>query len=141
GIRGSISGLYTVLVEGDDLDEPVSDAARAILDGHIVLSRKIASRGHYPAIDVLGSVSRLKSEVMNKRSLENSRRMLELLAYYHENEDLINIGAYAAGSNQEVDLAIKYKNDFNKFLQQGMNESTEYTASVNALNTLIEGMN
>ncbi len=140
GITGSISGLFTVLVEGGDLDEPVSDAARAILDGHIVLSRRIASRGHYPAIDVLESVSRLRSEVLEDDSLENSRRFLELLAYYRENEDLINIGAYAQGSNAEVDLAIKYRKDFNAFLQQRMNESADFESTIDVLNTLMKEM-
>jgi len=140
GVTGSISGLFTVLVEGGDLDEPVSDAARAILDGHIVLDRRLASLGHYPAIDVLGSVSRLKSEIMDEGSMENSRRMLELLANYRENEDLINIGAYAKGSSPEVDLAIKYRRDFNAFLRQRMNESSDYEGSISALNSLMNKM-
>ncbi|OGJ92996.1 MAG: EscN/YscN/HrcN family type III secretion system ATPase, partial [Candidatus Raymondbacteria bacterium RIFOXYA2_FULL_49_16] len=104
--KGSITGLYTVLVEGDDLDEPIADAMRSILDGHIVLSRALAQRNHYPAIDVLGSISRVMPDVIEKEHLAAARRLLTLMAEYRGAEDLITIGAYAKGSNPEVDRAI-----------------------------------
>ena len=119
--KGSITGIYTVLVEGDDLDEPISDSARAILDGHIVLSRKLANKGHYPAIDVLSRVSRLRSEICTDEHLRYAQRFLEVLSYYRDSEDLINIGAYKKGSNPEVDLAIENIGKMNQFLRQGMN--------------------
>jgi flagellum-specific ATP synthase len=127
--QGSITGLYTVLVEGDDLDEPVSDTARSILDGHIVLSRKIAIRGHYPAIDVLSSVSRLKSEVTDAGQKKKSQEIMELMAVYRQSEDLINIGAYVAGSNKKVDEAIRRMDDINQFLRQDVNERSGYQES------------
>ncbi len=130
---GSITGLYTVLVENDDMDEPISDAARATLDGHIVLSRRMATRGHFPAIDVLESVSRLKSEVASPEQLKQSQKVLEMLANYHDSEDLINIGAYAAGSNPKVDLAIKNIDKINQFLTQDMNESSDFNTTLSKL--------
>jgi len=122
--KGSITGLYTVLVEGGDMDEPVADSARSILDGHIVLSRRIATRGHYPAIDVLESVSRLRSEVAKKQQLKDSASILEMMAFYRENEDLINIGAYAKGSNPKVDKAIAMQDQINQFLRQSVEEKS-----------------
>ncbi|RMF06363.1 MAG: FliI/YscN family ATPase [Candidatus Neomarinimicrobiota bacterium] len=136
--NGSISGLYTVLVEGDDLDEPVSDAARAILDGHIVLSRKIAQRGHYPAIDVLGSVSRLRTEIAPQDLLRRSSRFLELLAGYREAEDLINIGAYTKGSNPVVDEAIQRKAAIDAFLKQDMNEAASLEDTMERLEKVLK---
>jgi len=133
---GSITGLYTVLVEGDDLDEPVSDTARSILDGHIVLSRRIATRGHYPAIDVLGSVSRLKSEVTDDKQRKKAQEILELMAVYRQSEDLINIGAYVAGSNKKVDEAIRRNEDINTYLRQDVNERSSYKETWNRLNQL-----
>ncbi|MCF7800576.1 MAG: flagellar protein export ATPase FliI [Candidatus Marinimicrobia bacterium] len=124
--KGSITGLYTVLVEGDDMDEPISDASRAILDGHIVLSRKLATRNHYPAIDVLESVSRLKNEIITPDHNEQAGEMLELLASYRDSEDLINIGAYTKGSNPRVDRAIKYLDQMQTFLRQDMGENTSF---------------
>jgi len=134
---GSISGLYTVLVEGDDLDEPVSDAARAILDGHIVLSRKIAQKGHYPAVDVLESVSRLRTEIVNHDDLKISDNLLELLASYHEAEDLISIGAYKGGSNPKVDEAIRLKSGTDAFLRQDMREQSTYSETLDNLRTTL----
>ncbi len=125
--RGSITGLYTVLVEGDDMDEPVADTARSILDGHIVLSRRIAHRGHYPAIDVLHSISRLKNEVTANEQKKISRDVLELMSVYRESEDLINIGAYVSGSNAKVDEAIKRIEPINQFLRQGIDEKVSYS--------------
>lgn len=135
--NGSITGLYTVLVEGDDLDEPISDAARSILDGHIVLSRKIATRGHYPAVDVLESVSRVKNDVITEEQKQAALKIIELLSVYRDNEDLINIGAYVAGSNKKVDDAIKLMDDINAFLRQNIEEEYNYNDIVEELNKLV----
>lgn len=135
--EGSISGLYTVLVEGDDLDEPISDAARAILDGHIVLSRKIAQKGHYPAVDVLESISRLRTEIVPKDVLNRSDQMLELLASYREAEDLISIGAYSNGSNPKVDKALQLQGDMEAFLCQDMNEESTFEQTLHHLKKII----
>ena len=115
------------------MDEPISDASRAILDGHIVLTRQLAMMGHYPAIDVLGSVSRLKSEITNEEQKEAARKLIEILAYYKESEDMINIGAYKAGSNPKVDLAIKNIDAIKTFLKQNM---TEFSSLEDSLKTL-----
>lgn len=123
---GSITGLYTVLVEGDDFDEPISDAARSILDGHVVLSRRLSTSGHYPAIDVLESVSRLKNEVVDEEHRKRSEEILELLAVYRESEDLINIGAYEAGSNPKLDQAIEFINNINQYLRQTVTEKSQF---------------
>jgi len=130
---GSITGLYTVLVESDDMDEPISDASRAILDGHIVLSRKMSTKGHYPAIDVLESISRLKNEVAAVEHNKCSQKVLEMLADYRNSEDLINIGAYAPGSNPKVDLAIKNIDAINQFLQQDINISSNFEKTLSHL--------
>jgi FliI/YscN family ATPase len=116
--KGSITGFFTVLVEGDDLNDPIADAVRAILDGHVVLSRQLAAMGHYPAIDVLNSVSRLSSHVSTKDQLEASRRLREALATYHQSEDLIQLGAYVAGSNPKLDAAIRARPQIIDFLKQ-----------------------
>ena len=126
GESGSITGLYTVLVEGDDMDEPVADAVRSILDGHIVLSRRLQSQGHYPAIDVLDSVSRVMVDVVSDAHFETSNRIKEVLVNYREAEDLINVGAYQEGSNPEIDFSIRNVGQINGFLRQGINESTSY---------------
>lgn len=123
---GSITGLYAVLVEGDDLSEPVSDASRSILDGHIVLSRKLASSNHYPAIDPLQSVSRVMIDVVDEGHFKTSRRILELLATYRDAEDLINIGAYVRGSNPKIDHAISMIDRVNEFLKQGIYEKAPF---------------
>ncbi len=127
---GSITGFYTVLVEGDDLNEPISDAVRGILDGHIVLSRRLAHRGHYPAVDINESISRLQSEIVSGEQLESSRRVKEMMSVYAEAEDLINIGAYAAGANPEIDRARELMPSLNTFLRQGMDEQGEYEDTV-----------
>ncbi|MEM6750884.1 MAG: FliI/YscN family ATPase, partial [Planctomycetota bacterium] len=121
--QGSITGLYSVLVEGDDLDEPVSDACRGVLDGHIVLDRKLAERGHFPAIDVLASVSRVDHEVMSVDHRRARDAVGPVLAAYRDVEDLVNVGAYAAGSNPEFDLAIAVKPAIDKLLRQGRGEN------------------
>jgi flagellum-specific ATP synthase len=120
--RGAITGLFTVLVEGDDMNEPVADAVRSILDGHIVLSRELATQNHYPAVDVLESVSRLTRELLNEPQLRAVAQAREHLAVYRKHSDLITIGAYAAGSNGAVDNAIKLNEPLRSFLRQGMTE-------------------
>ncbi|MFI5359748.1 MAG: flagellar protein export ATPase FliI [Halanaerobiales bacterium] len=131
--RGSITALYTVLVEGDDFNEPVSDTVRGILDGHIMLSRELASRNHYPAIDVLASVSRVMPEVTDLTHQEAAGEIKKLLSEYRQAEDLINIGAYQPGSNPVVDRAISKIDLINDFLRQGINEKAEYEDTVNRL--------
>ncbi|RMF47426.1 MAG: FliI/YscN family ATPase [Deltaproteobacteria bacterium] len=121
--QGSITGLYTVLVEGDDMNDPVADAVRSILDGHIVLSRDLAARNHYPAIDVLTSASRVMREIVPPEHQKAAGWMREMLATYREAEDLINIGAYVAGSNPKIDQAIARIDQITDFLRQGMEES------------------
>ena len=116
--KGSITGFYTVLVEGDDLNDPIADACRAILDGHIILSRDLAAANHYPAIDVLSSVSRLAPRLAGSEHLSNAARLRESLAAYQATEDLINLGAYTAGSNPKVDAAIQQRDNVVAFLRQ-----------------------
>lgn len=120
--KGSITGLYAVLVDGDDFNEPISDTARGILDGHIVLSRSMAQHNHYPAIDVLQSISRVMSAVAKEEHKKLAGRIKDVLATYSESEDLINIGAYKAGSNKHIDFAIEKIDTINAFLQQGVGE-------------------
>jgi FliI/YscN family ATPase len=119
---GSITGFYSVLVEGDDMNEPIADAARGILDGHIVLDRKFANRGHYPAIDILASVSRCMKDVVDEKHLKAASMFRELLAAYTEAEDLINLGGYVRGANPIVDRAMSLINEMNGFLKQGIYE-------------------
>ncbi|HVO97573.1 MAG TPA: FliI/YscN family ATPase [Bryobacteraceae bacterium] len=116
--KGSITGFFTVLVEGDDFNEPICDAVRAILDGHIILSRELGAMGHYPAIDILNSVSRLASKVATPEQREAARKIREALAHYHQSEDLINLGAYAAGTNARLDSAIRLRPNLLQFLRQ-----------------------
>jgi flagellum-specific ATP synthase len=137
--EGTITGLYTVLVEGDDLTEPISDSVRAILDGHIVLSRKLSSHNHYPAIDVLESISRLMIDVVSKEQNNLAVKFKDILATYREAEDLINIGAYAQGSNPKIDIAIQKIEAFNQFLRQDMNESASMQDSIERLKLIVEG--
>ena len=113
--RGSITGFYTVLVDGDDLNEPVADAVRGILDGHIVLSRELAAQNHFPAIDILNSVSRLMPFLIDEEHKSQASRVRDLLAAYRDSEDLINIGAYVKGSNPKVDMAIAYRDRMEVF--------------------------
>jgi FliI/YscN family ATPase len=116
--KGSITGFFTVLVEGDDFNEPICDAVRAILDGHIILSRQLAAQGHYPAIDILHSVSRLTSAISTPRQKEAARDLRRALASYRDSEDLIQLGAYVAGSNPELDACIRLRPELNEFLRQ-----------------------
>lgn len=131
--RGSITGLYTVLVEGDDMNEPVADTVRGILDGHIVLSRDLAARNHYPAIDVLSSVSRLMGDVTSPEHRHCAGRMRDVLATYKSSEDLINIGAYAHGSNPGIDFALSRIDAVNAFLKQGVDEPSDFPTASAAL--------
>jgi FliI/YscN family ATPase len=121
--RGSITGLFTVLVEADDMDEPIADAVRSILDGHIVLTRELAMQNHYPAIDVLASVSRLERDLSAPEQLDLVSRAREALAIYRKNQDLINIGAYPAGTNPAIDQAIARHGALQQFLRQPVNQS------------------
>ncbi len=130
---GSITGFYTVLVEGDDMTEPIADAAKGILDGHIVLSRRLAERTHYPAIDVLASISRVADQVSDKNHAQARRHMSRMLAAYREAEELIQIGAYAKGSNPDVDAAIALKPSIEAFLRQGSDERCELPRALRAL--------
>ncbi|MGG7176579.1 flagellar protein export ATPase FliI [Clostridium paraputrificum] len=134
--KGSITAFYTVLVDGDDFNEPIADAVRGILDGHIVLSRHLAHKNHYPAIDVLNSVSRLMSSIAateHKSAASNAR---DLLATYKDSEDLINIGAYVRGSNKKIDLAIDYHEPIDRFLKQGISEKASFNDSINTLTSM-----
>ncbi|GIS84677.1 MAG: hypothetical protein CM1200mP16_09770 [Nitrospina sp.] len=131
--EGSITGLYTVLVEGDDLNEPISDAVRAILDGHIVLSRELAAHNHYPAIDILNSISRLMIDVVTKEHQGYSMRFKDFLATYKSAEDLINIGAYVKGSNQKIDMAIEKYDEMIAYLKQDIFENYDWRTSLDQL--------
>ncbi|SCY14305.1 flagellar protein export ATPase FliI [Alkaliphilus peptidifermentans] len=124
--KGSITGLYTVLVDGDDMNEPIADAVRGILDGHIVLSRKLANKNHYPAIDILSSISRVMPSIVNENHISTASKIKEILATYSEAEDLINIGAYVKGTNKKIDYAIKKIEDINQFLTQGTHDKTNF---------------
>lgn len=135
--QGSITGMYTVLVEGDDMNEPIADAARSILDGHIVLSRSIAAKNHWPAIDVLQSTSRVMRDVVSKDHLRHAGKLRAIMAAYAEAEDLINIGAYAQGSNPGIDEAISMIDNIHSYLRQGMTEGSDFISSVNSLTALI----
>jgi flagellum-specific ATP synthase len=125
GETGSITGLYTVLVEGDDMNEPIGDAARSILDGHIVLSRALAHANHYPSIDVLESISRVSTTILDKDLQKGAAEVRRLLAAYREAKDLIEIGAYVPGTNPAVDQAVACRDDINRFLQQGLHEESD----------------
>lgn len=131
--KGSITGLYTVLVDGDDFNEPITDTARGILDGHIVLSRKLAQKNHYPAIDVLASISRVMSAVASREHKNVAGQLKNVMATYQEAEDLINIGAYKAGSNKNIDFAIQKIDAVNEFLCQSTEEAFDFDDVVEML--------
>ncbi len=135
--KGSITGIYTVLVEGDDVNEPISDTVRGIIDGHIVLSRKIAMRNHYPAIDILGSVSRLMNDIADKEQLEAAGRIRNLMSVYDANYDLVNIGAYKSGSNPALDQAIQKIGSINSYLQQQVDEKADFQESVEQMKAIV----
>ncbi len=136
--KGSISGIYTVLVEGDDFNEPVSDAVRSILDGHVTLSRRLANRNHYPAVDVLDSVSRVMPDIVTDEHRRVAGRVRELLAAYRDSEDLITIGAYVKGSHALTDEAIAKLGDINNFLTQDMTETSDFEADIEHLKAIID---
>lgn len=136
GEKGSITAFYTVLVDGDDMNEPIADAVRSILDGHIVLSRELAARNHYPAIDILNSVSRLMPEIVPLEHMQHAGRLRNLLAVYRQSEDLINIGAYVAGSNPKIDDAMGSYDGIVRFLQQDMFERSDYEQTISYLESL-----
>jgi flagellum-specific ATP synthase len=135
--RGSITGLYTVLVEGDDMDEPIADASRAILDGHLVLTRRLAMRGHYPPLDPLQSVSRVMKDVTSPAHWQQAQELRSMLAAFDEAEDLISIGAYAKGSNPRVDRALEHIDGLNGFLRQTVEEGEAYDTHVQRLMGLL----
>lgn len=131
--KGSITGLYTVLVDGDDFNEPITDTARSILDGHIMLNRKLAHKNHYPAIDVLQSISRCMSQIAERDHKNCAGKLKNVLATYNEAEDLINIGAYKSGSNPGIDYAIKKIDEVNQFLMQDVNDKFTFEESVSLM--------
>lgn len=133
---GSITGLYTVLVDGDDFNEPITDTARGILDGHIMLSRKLSHKNHYPAIDILQSISRVMSSIAKKSHKEAANKLKTVLATYNEAEDLINIGAYKKGSNKNIDDAISKIDAVNNFLRQNVDEKFAFEQVVSLLNDI-----
>ncbi len=135
--KGSITGLYTVLVEGDDFNEPISDAVRSILDGHVALSRKLAAVNQYPAVDILDSISRLMIDVSQPEHLQLAAKVREIVATYRESEDLINIGAYVKGSSAKIDYAISKINEINQFFRQNIEESSDFETSVKILHEIL----
>lgn len=137
GEQGSITGIYTVLVDGDDMNEPIADAVRSILDGHIVLSRSMAAQNHYPAIDILASVSRVMSEIIEKNHNCAAQQLRSIMATYREAEDLINIGAYSTGNNPRIDQAVAKIDAVKAFLQQDVNEKMTLEETIARLLMLI----
>lgn len=137
-LEGSITGIYTVLVEGDDTDEPISDTVRGIIDGHIVLSRATAMRNHYPAIDILASISRLMNEIVGKEHTELASKLRRVLSVYYENFDLISIGAYKAGTNAELDYAVANIGKINAFLKQDIAENFHYEETIALLSRIFD---
>lgn len=135
--KGSITAVYTVLVEGDDTNEPIADTVRGILDGHIVLSRKLANANHFPAIDVSASISRLMNEIVTPEHKKLAGKLRDILSIYEKNEDLIAIGAYKAGTNPRLDYAISKIDSINNFLKQGINETFSYEQSIKQLENIL----
>ncbi|RME00548.1 MAG: hypothetical protein D6814_03315, partial [Calditrichaeota bacterium] len=140
GERGSITGIYTVLVEGDDMNEPVADTSRGTLDGHIVLSRQLAHRAHFPAIDILHSTSRVMPAVVDREHMKMAQALKELYAVYRDAEDLVNIGAYQAGSNPKIDLALQRIDALNAFLRQDMAEHNSLMETLARMKSISEGI-
>lgn len=134
---GAVTGLFTVLTEGDDINDPIPDAVRAILDGHVILSREIAARALYPAIDILNSISRVMIDISDSKQIERARRFSELLSTYQKAEDLINIGAYRAGSNPRIDKAIEKWEELQAYIRQDINEKVTLKESVEALERIL----
>ena len=138
--QGSITAFYTVLTEGDDLQDPIADSARAILDGHIVLTRALADSGHFPAIDVEASISRVMPMVVSEQHLETARAIKQVYSRYQQNKDLISIGAYTKGTDHRIDLAIRAEPQINQFLQQKMKEIIPYDESLQGLVTMTQSI-
>lgn len=136
--QGSITGLYTVLVDGDDFNEPITDTARSILDGHIMLSRKLGHKNHYPAIDILQSISRVMSQIATKEHKQLAGKLKTVMATYNEAEDLINIGAYKTGSNKNIDFAISKIDKVNDFLTQGVDEKYDFEEEMQLLQEIFQ---
>ena len=139
--RGTITGLYTVLVEGDDSNEPIADALRSLLDGHINLTRDLAMESHYPAVDVLSSISRVMDDIIDDKHKQNAHRLKQILATYRKAEDLINIGAYASGSNPKIDYAIKMYAKITNYLRQTIEETVNFEDSIAQLDFLFQNSN
>ena len=135
--KGSITGMYTVLVDGDDFNEPITDTARGILDGHIVLSRKLANKGHYPAIDVLASISRVMSNIASPEHKKLAVEIKKQMAIYKESEDLINVGAYNRGSSAEIDLAIDKMPSINAFLCQAVGDKVGFEETLRQMQQIV----
>lgn len=135
--RGNITAVYTVLSEGDEFNEPISDAVRSILDGHIILSRALANANHYPAIDVLMSISRIAKQILSPEESKLVTMARNLLAIYKQNEDLISVGAYTPGHNQQLDLAVRKYNDLTSFLKQNYTEIFERNALFKELQDIL----
>ena len=133
GETGTITGLYTVLVEGDDFNEPISDTARSILDGHIMLSRDLAHKNHYPAVDVLQSISRVMNDIVSKEQKAAAAKVRNLLALYQKNADLINIGAYIKGTDPNIDKALELNSIINEFLTQSTDDSCPFDETIKKL--------
>jgi flagellum-specific ATP synthase len=137
--KGSITGLYTVLVEGDDANEPISDIVRGIIDGHLMLSRKLAMQNHYPAIDVLSSISRLMTEISDPKVLKAAGSLRQLMAVLQANEDLLSIGAYKSGANPKLDEALRKRNLIERFLMQATHENTDYDSTLHMIEGIVNG--
>jgi flagellum-specific ATP synthase len=135
--EGSITGFYTTLVEGDDMNDPIGDAVRSIVDGHIVLSRALAQKGHFPAIDIMQSASRVMRAVTSTEHARLAQKLRETLAIYKEAEDLINIGAYKPGSNPKIDKAVKVIDGVNDFLKQRVEDPTSFTQTVRMMQQVL----
>jgi flagellum-specific ATP synthase len=135
-MEGSITGIYTVLVEGDDTNEPISDTVRGIVDGHIVLTRKLANSNHYPAIDINASISRLMNDIASEEHNSKAKRIRDILAEYYANYDLISIGAYKKGTNKKLDEAIAIIDDVNTFLKQGVNDKYTFNEIIDLMDKI-----
>jgi FliI/YscN family ATPase len=134
--KGSITGFFTVLVEGDDFNEPICDAVRSMLDGHIILSRALGAAGHYPAIDILHSVSRLTTQISTNEQLAAQRKLREALSAYQQAEDLIQLGAYVSGTNPKLDAAIRMRPELMRFLQQDAQAESKWDETLTGLRQL-----
>jgi flagellum-specific ATP synthase len=139
--KGSITALYTVLVEGDDINDPVCDTVRGIIDGHVFLSRKVAARNHFPAIDVLGSVSRLFTEICDKEHMQAASKMRDLMATYNDARDLVDVGAYEHGSNPKIDLALQMMPEINDFLRQSVKDIVNMDSTIQNLKNIMSSVN